>query len=177
MEAVEASVPDSFEADFLLYWSALALALTTGGRFAFNRTYDRRRNDNLTRGLAAHAARNSWRLPAAVARLRAARRISTRLFSRHDVVLTPTLSRTAPELGWLDPRQPYELVIGRILEWVSFTPLQNATGDPAMSLPMGMSAAGLPVGVQLSAAQGYDRRLLELAFELEEARPFPRIQD
>ncbi len=177
VEAVEASVPDSFEADFLLYWSALALALTTGGRFAFNRTYDRRRNDNLTRGLAAHAARNSWRLPAAVARLRAARRISTRLFSRHDVVLTPTLSRTAPELGWLDPRQPYELVIGRILEWVSFTPLQNATGDPAMSLPMGMSAAGLPVGVQLSAAQGYDRRLLELAFELEEARPFPRIQD
>ncbi len=176
VEPVEATVPDSFEADFLLYWSAMALALTAGGRFAFNRTYDRRRNDNLTRGLAAHAARNSWRLPAAVARLRAARRISTTLFSGHDVVLTPTLSGTAPELGWLDPRQPYELVIGRILDWVSFTPLQNATGDPAISLPMGMSATGLPIGVQLSAAQGYDRRLLELAFELEEARPFPRIQ-
>ena len=49
--------------------------------------------------------------------------------------------------------------MGRILEWVSFTPLQNATGDPAISLPMGMSSKGLPIGVQLAAAQGYDRRL------------------
>ena len=92
------------------------------------------------------------------------------------MVLTPTLSLTTPELGWLDPSQSYETVMGRILEWVSFTPLQNATGDPAISLPMGMSSKGLPIGVQLSAAQGYDRRLIEIAYELEEAQPFARIQ-
>ena len=68
-------------------------------------------------------------------------------------------------------------VMERLLEWVAFTPLQNATGDPAISLPMGTSSKGLPVGVQLAAAQGHDRRLLELAYELEEAQPFARIQD
>ena len=177
IELVEAPVPDSFEDDFLLYWSAMALALSAGGKLAFNRTYDRRRNDNLTKGLARHATRNAWRLPLAIARLRLSHRISEVFFANHDVVLTPTMSLTTPELGWLDPSQSYETVIERILEWVSFTPLQNATGDPAISVPMGMSSKGLPIGVQLSAAQGYDRRLIEVAYELEEAQPFARIQD
>ena len=68
-------------------------------------------------------------------------------------------------------------MIGRILEWIAFTPIQNATGDPAISLPMGSTSTGLPVGVQLAAARGYDRRLVEVAYELEQARPFARIQD
>ena len=176
VELVEAPVPDSFEDDFLLYWSALALAISAGGRHAFNRSYDRSKNDNLTKGLARNATKNAWRLPLAIARLRLSHRISKAFFANHDVVLTPTLSLTTPELGWLDPSQSYETVMGRILEWVSFTPLQNATGDPAISVPMGMSSKGLPIGVQLSAAQGYDRRLIEVAYELEEAQPFARIQ-
>jgi len=176
IEPVEAPVPDSFEDDFLLYWSALALALSAGGKRTFNGTYDRSKNDNLTKGLARHAAKNAWRLPLAITRLRRSHRTSKSFFTQHDAVLTPTLSLTTPELGWLDPSQSYETVMGRILEWVSFTPLQNATGDPAISLPMGMSSKGLPIGVQLAAAQGYDRRLIELAYELEEAQPFERIQ-
>ena len=176
IEMVQAPVPDSFEDDFLLYWSAMALALSLGGKHTFNRTYDRSRNDQLTKGLARHATRNAWRLPLAIARLKRSHRISQRFFARHEVVLTPTLSLTTPELGWLDPSLGYDTVMGRILEWVSFTPLQNATGDPAISLPMGTSTKGLPIGVQLCAAQGYDRRLLEVAYELEEAHPFARIQ-
>jgi amidase len=177
VEPLEVDVPDWFERDFLLYWSFLALSLTLGGKRFFGRHYDRGLNDDLTKGLAAHAARGSWRLPAAVARLRRSHRISEKFFAEHDVVLTPTLSLTTPEIGWLDPRQSYETVIGRILEWVSFTPLQNATGDPAISLPMGATEGGLPIGVQLFAAPGHDRRLLELAYELEQAQPFARIQD
>jgi amidase len=177
VEPIEVDVPDWFERDFLLYWSFLALSLTLGGKRFFGRGYDRDLNDDLTKGLAAQAARGSWRLPAAIARLRRSHRISEKFFAEHDVVLTPTLSLTTPELGWLDPRQPYETVIGRILEWVSFTPLQNATGDPAVSLPMGTTSTGLPIGVQLSAAPGHDRRLLEVAYELEQAQPFARIQD
>jgi amidase len=176
VEPVEAPVPDSFEGDFLLYWATLALALSVGGKHTFNRTYDRSKNDNLTKGLARHAARNAWRLPLAITRLKRSHRTSAEFFGGHDVVLTPTLSLTTPELGWLNPSQSYETVMGRILEWVSFTPLQNATGDPAISLPMGTSTKGLPIGVQLAAAQGYDRRLLEVAYELEEAQPFARIQ-
>jgi amidase len=166
-----------FADDFLLYWASTALFLSRTGKLTFNPTFDRRRTDNLTRGLARHAARHAAHLPAAVMRLRRSHRITRRLFARHDLVLTPMMSLTTPEIGWLDPRQSYETVIGRILEWLAFTPLQNATGDPAISLPMGTSAGGLPIGVQLCAARGYDRRLVEVAYELEQARPFARIQD
>jgi amidase len=177
IEVADAPVPDTFEGDFLAYWSLLALFLSTTGKRTFNRTYDRSLNDNLTKGLARHAARNSWRLPLAIARLNLSRRNSEKFFAAHDVVLTPTLSLVTPELGWLNPSQSFEVVMERLLEWVAFTPLQNATGDPAISLPMGTSSKGLPIGVQLAAAQGHDRRLLELAYELEEAQPFARIQD
>ncbi len=173
---VPAPVPDSFEDDFLLYWSSLALAISRTGKHLFNKTYDRSRNDNLTQGLARHAARNAWKLPLAVTRLNLSYRRSRRFYTEHDAVLTPTLSRVTPELGWLDPSQSYETVMGHLLEWVSFTPLQNATGDPAISLPMGTSGEGLPIGVQLAAQRGHDRRLLQVAYELELAHPFARIQ-
>jgi amidase len=174
---VDPPVPDSFVDDFLVYWSLLALFLHHNGKRTFNETYNRHSNDNLTKGLALHAAKNSWRLPLAITRLQRSHRISKRFFADYDVVLNPTVAQVTPELGWLHPEQPYETVIDRLMTWVAFTPLQNATGDPAISLPMGMSSGGLPIGMQLSAAQGYDRRLLELAFELEEAHPFARIQD
>ena len=177
IEVADAPVTDTFEDDFLAYWSMLALAIRTAGKHTFNRTFDANLNDNLTKGLARHAAKNSWRLPLAITRLNLSHRRSRRFFADHDVVLTPTLSLVTPELGWLDPAQPYETVIGRLLEWVAFTPLQNASGDPAISVPMGMSSKGLPIGVQLASAQGSDRRLLEVAYELEAAQPFARIQD
>ena len=177
IEVAEAPVTDTFEDDFLAYWSTLALAVSTAGRYTFNRTYDRSRNDDLTKGLARHAARNAWRLPLAIARLNLAHRTSNRFFAEHDLVLTPTLSLVTPELGWLDPLQGYETVIARLREWVAFTPLQNASGDPAISLPMGTSTKGLPIGVHLAAGRGFDRRLVEVAYELEAAQPFARIQD
>jgi amidase len=48
----------------------------------------------------------------------------------------------------------------------------NATGQPAISLPLGWSADGLPVGVQLVAAPGRDDVLLRVAAQLEQARPW-----
>ncbi len=175
---VETALPDigHFAEDFLLYWATLALYLSRTGKLTFNRSYDRSRNDNLTLGLARHAARNAWRLPAAITRLKRSHRITAALFAEHDLVMSPVLSLTTPELGWLNPGQSYEQVIERILQWVALTPIQNATGDPAISLPLGATATGLPIGVHLSAARGYDRRLLEVAYELEQARPFARIQ-
>src|SRR5680860_675188 len=148
IEVADAPVADTFEDDFLAYWSMLALAISTAGKFTFNRTFDRSKHDNLTKGLARHAAKNSWRLPLAIARLNLSHPASKSFYTDHDLVLTPTLSLVTPELGWLDPNQSFETVIGRLLEWVAFTPLQNASGDPAVSLPMGTSSKGLPIGVQ-----------------------------
>ena len=58
----------------------------------------------------------------------------------------------------------------RILDWVAFTPLQNATGEPAISLPLATTAGGLPQGMMFGAAAGREATLIELAYELEEAR-------
>ena len=63
----------------------------------------------------------------------------------------------------------------RLAGWVAFTPWQNVTGDPAISLPLAESAAGLPVGMMIAAPAGREATLLELGYELEEARPFKRL--
>lgn len=173
---IDNPVPSQFMDDFLLYWSLLAFALVKGGRRTFGPSFDRSRLDNLTLGLERHAGRNLHRLPAAIARLARVRRITSRLTSTYDVVLMPTLAEVTPRIGHLDPTADYQQIINRLIDWVAFTPLQNATGEPAISLPLAESASGLPVGMMFSAAVGQDARLLELAYELEQARPWARIQ-
>lgn len=173
---IDNPVPARFKDDFLLYWGFLAFALVRGGRRMMGPSFDKSKLDNLTRGLEMTAARNLHKLPLAIARLAASRRITARLSSTYDVVLMPTLAHETPRIGHLDPTASYEQIMERLLEWVAFTPLQNATGDPAISLPLAESASGLPVGMMLSTVRGKEARLLELAYELEEARPWPRIQ-
>ena len=131
--------------------------------------------DNLTIGLERHAARNLVRLPTALARLARTRRITSRLHGTYDVLLTPTLADVTPRIGHLDPTADYQQVIDRLIEWVAFTPLQNVTGEPAISLPLAHSASGLPVGMMFAAPLGHDARLLALAYELEQARPWRTI--
>ena len=172
---IDNPVPARFKDDFLLYWQFLAFAIVRGGRRMIGPSFDRTKLDNLTLGLDAGAARNLYRLPVAIARLSASRRLTARLSATYDAVLMPTLARETPRIGHLDPTAPYEEIMDRLMDWVAFTPLQNATGDPAISLPLAESASGLPVGMMLSTVRGQDARLLELAYELEEARPWPRI--
>jgi amidase len=169
-------VPHSFAEDFVLYWALLATGQVFITRGTFGDTFDRKRLDNLTLGLDRYARRNMHRLPVAIMRLRAIRRRTAEFFRTYDAVLTPTVADETPRLGHLDPTADYQQVIHRLREWVVFTPLQNVTGEPAISLPLAESAAGMPVGMMLSADIGREARLLELAFELEEARPWARIQ-
>ena len=170
-------VPDSFADDFLLYWALLAMTLVRTGQRTFGPSFDRSRLDNLTLGLDRHASRNLHRAPAAITRLSRLRRVSARFFRDYDILLTPTLAEQTPRIGHLDPSGDYQEVIDRLTDWVAFTPLQNATGDPAISLPMAADAAGMPVGMMFAAPTGHDRRLLELAYELEAAKPWPRITE
>jgi amidase len=174
---IEQPLPESLADDFLLYWSLLALAMVRSGKRTFGRGWDAGQLDNLTHGLAKHSVRRLHRLPLAIARLRRSVRWSRSFFEEYDVVLTPTLATETPRLGHLAPTADYDTVMDRLLDWVAFTPLQNATGDPAISLPLATTAAGLPQGMMFGAGSGREATLLELAYELEEARPWPRIQD
>jgi amidase len=170
-------VPAHFADDFLLYYGLLSFAMLRNGRRMFGESFDRTKLDNLTLGFERLAANNLRRLPLAIVRLRAMRRRTARLFGTYDAVLTPTLADPPPLVGHFDPTADYQQIINRLVDWVAFTPLQNVTGDPAISLPLAESAAGLPIGMMLSVAPGRERRLLEIAYELEEARPWRRLQD
>lgn len=176
VEVIAPPVPDSFADDFLLYWSLLSLYSVTMGKRTFGPTFDASKLDNLTLGLARHCRRNLHRLPLATARMAASKRTSAAFFADYDVVLTPTLAHATPKIGHLDPTQPFEVIMERLLDWVAFTPLQNATGDPAISLPLVRDAQGMPLGMMFAAQQGHEATLLELAFELEEAVDFAAIQ-
>src|SRR5271163_2009625 len=171
----EPPAPASFVDDFVLYWGFLAFAQVHSGRRAFGPTFDRTRLDSLTLGLDRNTSRNIHRLPLAIMRLRRLRRLSAQFFATYDALLTPTVADETPRIGYLAPTD-YDQIIGRLVSWVAFTPFQNVTGEPAISLPLAQSADGMPVGMMLSAAIGQEALLLELAYELEEAQPWARIQ-
>ena len=97
-------------------------------------------------GLDRHARRNLHRFRWRSMRLSRTRRYTQRLARSYDVVLTPTLADEPPQIGYLDPMADYQQIIDRLQDWVAFTPLHNVTGEPAISLPLAVSANGLPVG-------------------------------
>ncbi len=177
VEETRLPVPPRFADDFSLYWGLLGLLVSTTGRRLFAPDFDRSRTDNLTQGLALMCRRELARTPGMLVRLRRSARVYRRAFQRFDVLLSPVLAHTTPPLGRLSPTLPFDELFTRLREYVAFTPLNNAAGAPGISLPLGRAGAGLPLGIQLSADLGDERTLLELAFELEEARPWPRIQD
>ena len=91
----------------------------------------------------------------------------------HDLLLTPTMGELPPPLGSFaaDPEDPLK-AIHRGEKTAAFTALINATGQPAISLPLGWSEDGLPIGVQLIAPLGREDVLLRVASQLEEAHPW-----
>jgi amidase len=96
-----------------------------------------------------------------------------------DVWITPTLGQPPIANGSFDLTNTNPLeAFAPMIDYVPFTALQNGTGQPAISLPLHWSAAGLPVGVQFVAGVGEEALLLTLAGELEAASPWePRCRE
>lgn len=93
------------------------------------------------------------------------------LWEDFDVLLTPGLARTAidAEGGF---GKPAPLAIDIAGRFTPFTPLLNLTGQPAITLPAGTGADGLPLSVQLVGRRGAEDVLLALAAQLEQAQPW-----
>lgn len=127
-----------------------------------------------------------------------------RFHQRYDMLLTPTLAHPPIRHGQGDPPAAQQtaldlldrvgllgllarlgLLDGTIdkiardsLQYVPFTQLANLTGTPAMSVPMHWTAEGLPLGVQFVARFGEEDRLLQLARQFEQERPwFDRLPE
>ena len=90
-----------------------------------------------------------------------------------DVLLTPTLPQPPPPLGTFDPTVGDPVLAGmRAAQFAVYTSPFNMTGQPAISLPLGWSSEGLPVGVQMVGAYGREDVLLRVASQLEAAEPW-----
>lgn len=90
------------------------------------------------------------------------------------VLLTPTLSAPPPRIGHFDAIAPTDVAafFHAKASLVTFPPLFNVGGQPAMSVPLVWSEEGLPIGTQFAAPIGKDELLLALAGQLERARPW-----
>ncbi|MGD9763492.1 MAG: amidase [Candidatus Binatia bacterium] len=109
----------------------------------------------------------------AVAAVQRAGRAVGAFHATYDCWLTSTLGAPPLRLGTIDidERDPM-VAFAPIINYVPFTPLQNLTGQPAISLPLHSTAEGVPVGVMFSARFGDEFTLLALAAQLERARPW-----
>ena len=125
-------------------------------------------------------------------------RALARFHRRYDLLLTPTVAHPAIPHGAGDPSAAEQAVLDMLdrigllgllarlgaldstidkiardsLQYVPFTQLANLTGTPAMSVPLYWTPDGLPLGVQFVARFGEEDRLLQLARQLEQARPW-----
>lgn len=115
-------------------------------------------------------------------------------FEEHDMLLTPTVSRPPPRIGELAPtylEQQQLRILGVLgsghlfkafglldeiakhaFEFTPWTPVYNVTGQPAMSVPLHWDPKGLPIGVHLVGRFGSEATLLQLAAQLERAKPW-----
>ncbi len=100
-------------------------------------------------------------------------RAVARFHQTYDLMLTPTLVAPPVSIGWLDTVNLDVATFGeRFSRFWGFTNLQNATGQPAISLPLHWNDEGLPIGVQFVGRFGDDLLLLQLASQLEQAQPW-----
>ncbi|GAB3494157.1 amidase [Flexivirga lutea] len=178
VEPYDLPVPGFFKDDFVDYWRFLAMAAVSGGQRMFGPGFDRDKLEPLTLGLAEQGRRRLWKAPVFISRLLASSVASRVAFAKGpDVVLSPVLTHTTPKLGHLGAELPAEEHFRRLVDYTGFTPLHNATGGPAISVPSGLTDAGLPIGAMLSSHHGTESMLLRLALQIEQAQPWARIQD
>lgn len=102
----------------------------------------------------------------------------------YDALITPTLTRPAVKLGTMPSRDPWKIdkngkQVHDIYTWTAFVFPFNATGQPAVSIPMGFNQAGLPLGLQIVGRPNDEAAIIALAAQFEEARPWkdklPRV--
>lgn len=93
--------------------------------------------------------------------------------SRFDILLLSTLGSPAIEIGALGPNpESFDGYSERLFAFMPNTQPFNASGQPAITLPLAWSGAGLPIGMQFVARQGDDGLLIRLAAQLEAAQPW-----
>jgi amidase len=108
----------------------------------------------------------------AIAATHAAGRKLATFLADYDVILSTVVATPPPRLGYFDSNGDVPTFSERVTEYLGVTPLHNAAGTPAMSVPLHFTADGLPVGVHFAGRYGEEKTLLQLAAQLETAQPW-----
>lgn len=176
---IEIPTDEKFVHAFTHYWAMLAFSMQKFGKKVVHPDFDPSLTDPLTQYLSKRFLRNIWRTPGAILTLKRSEKLYASEFDKNriDVALSPTLAHTTPELGYLSPAGEFPQMFERLVNYASFTPLNNAAGSPAISLPLAQTTDQRPIGIHINGRHAGERTLLELAYELEAERPFARIQD
>lgn len=96
-------------------------------------------------------------------------------FQEYDILITPTTATAPVDIGYLQVTNHdfnYEEFSKRFIEFAPFTSVWNMTGQPAMSVPLHWTENNLPIGVQFIGRFGAEALLLQLASQLEQAKPW-----
>jgi len=159
---------------FLAVWSAGCAAKMEASAFLTRRKPTPEQFEELTWALAEQGRRVSGAAYLlAVNALQGIAREIARFFKNYDVWLTPTLAEPPLPLGSFDPRPGNPLHgVERAMAFIPFTPICNATGQPAMSVPLFWNGEGLPIGTHFVGRFGEESMLFRLAAQLEAARPW-----
>ena len=169
-------VPSPFSSavgqDFILYWAAGADKIIADWEAAAGRKATYHEFEAWTFGLADYYRAYSGSAGDAIMRLQNVANDWRGLFDDYDILLSPVLAAPPVEIGYLSPSAGFPLLFERIISYAAYTAYANVAGAPAISLPMGQSQGGLPIGVMAAAVQGGEAALIELAYELEGLKPW-----
>jgi amidase len=165
----------TFADDFGRYWCFLAFVAGRLGKREFGKQFDRQKLDDFTKGLAGLFVQSWAKIPVSLVRLRRTWQLYADAMKQYDAILSPVVAHLTPKLGYLSPKVEFETLMGRLEQYACYTPLNNANGSPAISIPAGLSREGLPIGIQLAARHGDERTLLELAYLIEQIQPWPQL--
>ncbi len=165
----------TFANDFGNYWGMLAYLTGRVGKREFGEQFDRSKFDGFTKSLGGLFVKSWTRTPFALVRLHRTWQLFAKAMKDLDAVLSPVVGHVTPKLGHLSPKVEFEQLIDRLTQYASYTPLNNANGSPAISIPAGLSSEGLPIGIQLAGRHGDEQTLLELAYQIEQLQPWPQL--
>lgn len=160
---------------FTTVWEAGAAAQIDGAAMVAGKLPSEDQFEPLTWALAQNGRRHSApALLLAVAMFQIMARGIAHFHETYDVWLTPTLGEPPVPLGSFDDSPPGDPMraFERAKTFVPFTAIQNATGQPAMSVPLYWNGEGLPVGAHFAGCFGDEATLFRLAAQLEQARPW-----
>lgn len=159
--------------DFIHLWGFIAFTQMKGGRAFMHLDFDASKVEPFTAAFARQFSQHVVGSLAAFRRLRRFPEAWAKVLEQFDVLMTPTVAQVPPLHGYLSTDVAFEAALSRLLSFTPFTAVVNIAGAPAITLPLGQSIDGLPIGVQFAGAHGDERLLLELARELEAAQPWP----